>query len=110
MAKTAQQVLLSKPEKDRIRALTIVRDESQAEVVRWLVNAALPQLEHAHASVLGELENALAGMGLTGEQRTRALEEMSTVKVRADGERRTLRLHDLRTAGGEWRKTFPWGR
>lgn len=110
MAKTAQQVLLSQPEKDDILALAIVRQESQAEIVRRLVDIAKPTLEHAHAGVLGELGAVLDGMGLLGEQRSKALAEMASVKVRADGERRTLRLNDLRTSTGEWRKTFPWAR
>lgn len=107
MAKTAQQVLLSQPEKDDILALAIVRQESQAEIVRRLVDMAKPRLERDHRGILTELRDALASMGLTGEQRSKALAEMATVKVREDGERRTLRLSDLRTEDG-WVSEFPW--
>lgn len=107
MAKVGQQVLLSPLEKQRILAAAIVRQESQAEVARWLVAAALPQLEHAHSSQLAELRTALEGMNVdTGE----ALADMAEVLVRSDGTRRRLTLADLRTAEGTWRKSFPWGK
>ena len=106
MAKVGQQVLVSPLEKQRILACSIVRQESQAEVTRWLIEAALPQLEHAHASALAELRTALSGMNVDVAE---ALADMAEVKVRADGTRRRLTLADLKTADGAWRVRYVFG-
>ena len=108
MAKTAQQVLLSQPEKDEVLALAIVRQESQAEIIRHGWDLAKPALQHVHGGVLRELDSALEGMDLTEEERSAALAEMASVKVRADGKRRRLRVSDLRDETGAWRADFPW--
>jgi len=84
----------------------VVRQESQAEVVRWLIEAALPQLEPAHAGVLGELLAALDRMKVN---RYTALADMAEVKLRADGSRRRLTLADLKTADGGWRARYVFG-
>lgn len=107
MAKVGQQVLISPLEKDKILAVSIVRQESQAEVTRRLIDMALPQLEHAHDTALTELRAALAGMGVDVSD---ALADMAEVLLRGDGTRRRLTLADLRTAEGGWRKSFPWGK
>lgn len=105
MAKVSQQVLMSLREKEDIVALAIVRQESQAEVTRALVGAALPAAKADAGRELGELYGALEAMGV---DRMTALREMGTVRLRADGLRRTLTLADLKTADGRWRAYFPW--
>lgn len=106
MAKVGQQVLVSPHVKQDILALAIVRQESQAEITRTLVESALPRLQHAHTSALEELRTALAGMKVDVAE---ALADMAEVKVRADGSRRRLTLNDLKTAEGTWRARYVFG-
>lgn len=106
MAKQGQQVLLSPHRKADILALAIVRQESQAEVVRTGVEIFVPQLQHSHASALSELYGALDRMKVDREA---ALEDMAEVKLRADGTRRRLTLSDLKTADGQWRARYVFG-
>lgn len=105
MPKVSQQVLVSPMEKQDITALAIVRQESQAEIVRRLFEIALPQVKSMYASHLAELFEVLGTMNVDIEE---ALKEMSAVRVRGDGVRRSLTISDLRTGEGTWRKTFPW--
>ncbi len=106
MAKVGQQVLISPHAKQDILALAIVRQESQAEVTRTLIEGALPRLQHSHTAALDELRAALERMKVdVGE----ALADMAEVKVRADGSRRRLTLADLRTADGAWRARYVFG-
>lgn len=102
--KASQQVLLSRPEKSDILALALVRRESQAEVVRRLIDMALPRLMGAHGRAIGELFDALDSMGV---DRVDALIDMTTVKVRADGLKRTLDVTDLQDGQGVWKTTYP---
>lgn len=106
MAKVGQQVLISEHVKERILALSVVRQESQAEVTRWLIEAALPQLEQGHGTALGELLTALDRMKV---DRAAALADMAEVKLRPDGTRRRLVLADLKTAEGAWRVRYVFG-
>jgi hypothetical protein len=106
VAKVGQQVLISPHNKEKILALAVVRQESQAEITRWLIDAALPQLEHAHAGHLNELMNALERMKVDPAE---ALADMAEVKLRSDGSRRRLTLADLKTADGAWRARYVFG-
>lgn len=106
MAKAAQQVLISPEEKEEILAFAIIRQESQAEIVRRLVDIALPQLKRAHESQLAELRAALAGMKVDVSE---ALADMAEVKLRDDGTRRRLTVRDLKTATGAWRARYAFG-
>lgn len=108
MAKVGQQVLISPHEKTEILACAVVRQESQAEITRWLIAAALPQLKHAHASALSELMTALERMKVDPAE---ALADMAEVKLRDDGTRRRLTVRDLKTADGrEWRARYVFGK
>lgn len=101
MAKTSQQVIVSIEEKQDIVALAVVTQESQAEVTRQLIRAAMPAAKRARREALTKLRKALNGFDNVpdiGE----ALMEMATVRTRADGTRRTLTLADLET------DRFPW--
>lgn len=102
MAKTSQQVILSVPDKQDIVALAVIRQESQAEVTRWLIQAAMPQLKRAHARQIKELTRALEGFPNVSDV-AEALTEMATVRTRGDGLRRTLTLTDVLDA-----EEFPW--
>lgn len=106
MAKVGQQVLVSPHVKTDILALAVVRQESQAEVTRWMIDLALPQAQQSHASVLGELHAALERMKV---EPALALADMAEVKLRADGTRRRLTLADLKTAEGAWRARYVFG-
>src|SRR5689334_16312809 len=106
VAKVGQQVLISPHEKEEILALAVVRQESQAEITRLLIAAALPQLKSSYAAQLSELLTALEGMGVdVGE----ALADMAEAKVRADGSKRRLTVRDLKTADGRWRVRYVFG-
>jgi hypothetical protein len=106
MAKVAQQVLLSHPEKQDVMALAVARQESQAEIVRTLIAAAKPTFLKAHAEQVGQLLEAFDVMNVDPMD---ALVEMLAVKLRADGTRRTLTIADLRQKDGTWRRRFPKG-
>lgn len=108
MAKVGQQVLISPHEKEQILALAVVRQESQAEITRWLITAALPRLEGAHANALNELMTALERMKVDPGE---ALADMAEVKLRDDGTRRRLTVRDLKTADGkDWRARYVFGK
>jgi hypothetical protein len=100
MAKTSQQVILPLNDKEDILALSVVRQEAQAEVVRRLISKALPQYKGLHTKQINSLYEALDALGVDHME---ALEEMSKVRTRADGTRRTLTLKDVQGA-----KRFPW--
>jgi len=106
MAKVGQQILVSEHQKEEILACAVVRQESQAEIGRWLINAALPLLKHAHETALSELYAALDRMKVS---RIEALADMAEVKLRADGTRRRLTVSDLKTADGQWRSRYVFG-
>lgn len=95
MAKVAQQVLISPHAKERILACAVVRQEAQAEVNRWLIEAALPALEQTHASLLRELRATLDRLGVN---HAAALADMAETRLRPDGTRRRLTLADIRNA------------
>lgn len=101
MAKTSQQVIVSIPDKLDIMRLAIIRQESQAEVTRRLIQTAMPFLKQTHAEDLDELNDALDGFDNV-EDVFAALTEMTTVRTRSNGLRRTLTLADLQT------DRFPW--
>lgn len=82
-------------------ALAVIRQESQAEVARRLIQTALPFLEQAHAGALRELHEALDGFDNVTET-YEAIAEMATVRTRDNGLRRTLTLADLQA------DRFPW--
>lgn len=106
MAKMAQQVLLSPPEKQNVMLLAVARQESQAEVVRTLIAASQQILLKSNGVMIAELLEAFEAMNVEPFE---ALTEMLAVKLRADGVRRPLTLADLRLADGGWRKRFPRG-
>lgn len=106
VAKEGQQMLLSPHAKTQIMALAVVRHEAQAEVGRRLVDIALPKLRREHAQELAELHEIFAHMGV--EPRV-ALDDMTKMLVRADGERRTATMADLWTPEGEWLDAYPFG-
>lgn len=106
MAKMAQQVLLSPPEKTNVMLLAVARQESQAEVVRTLIAASQQILLKSNGVAIAELLEAFEVMKVEPFE---ALTEMLAVKLRADGIRRPLTLADLRLTDGSWRKRFPRG-
>lgn len=106
VAKVGQQVLLSEHHKHTILALTVVRKESQAEVLRRAIDIALPQLMQHHDEDVTELTAALQRMKVDAGE---ALEDMTSVKLRADGVRRKLTINDLKTADGQWRARYVFG-
>lgn len=106
MAKVAQQVLLSLPEKQNIMLLAVARQESQAEVVRNLIAASQERSLRAEAGQVKSLLEAFEAMNI---EPLEALTEMLAVKMRADGTRRPLTIADLRREDGAWRKRFPRG-
>lgn len=105
MAKVAQQVLLSLPEKVDVMLLAVARQESQAEVVRTLIAAGKSRYLRAQATEIEDLMQAFRAMNVEPAE---ALSEMLAVKVRYDGERRPLRISDLR-AGFGYSRVFPAG-
>ncbi len=95
--KEQTQLLIAPHLKTRLEALALLRDESQADVSRWLIEAALPMLENSHSGQLSQLREALEAMGV---DYSAAVHAMFTTKPR-------IRLADLLQEDGAPRMQFP---
>jgi hypothetical protein len=71
--KVGTQLLMSPHEKARGQALAAVRQESVAEIWRFLIRQALPGMERAHAGQLEDLRKAFEHMGVDFETGVEAM-------------------------------------
>jgi len=78
MPKVSTQLLVDPLIKERISALALVRGQLQADVLRRMVEQALPTAEAESAAVLNELAETLDRMGV---DRGRAVEAMLKAKL-----------------------------
>jgi predicted DNA-binding protein len=78
MPKVSTQLLVDPIVKERVEALALVRGQLQADVLRRLVEAALPEMEAESKSELAELYELLDGMKVGRE---RAMDAMLKAKL-----------------------------
>jgi len=78
MAKVSTQLLVDPRVKERLMALSLVREQLQADTLRRIVEDALPAEELKQAGELEELYGLLDGMKV---DRTRALDAMLKAKL-----------------------------
>lgn len=78
MAKVSTQLLVDPLIKERIQALALVRGQLQADVLRRLVEVALPLLEKQSKTELAELSELLDGFNV---HKPHALEAMLRTKT-----------------------------
>jgi hypothetical protein len=78
MPKVSTQLLVDPAVRERVQALAIVRGQLQADVLRRLVEAALPILEKASADELAELHANLNTMKV---HKPHALDAMLKAKL-----------------------------
>ena len=91
MARRAQtQLIFSELARDRSDSLALSLGEARAEILRRLIEDALPRMEEAYAEQLAELDQIAEGMGLT------------RLELAARATRDKLTLSDLRG-----RKRYP---
>ncbi len=96
--KDQTQLLISPHVKTRVQALAVVRDESQANVLRVaLEGGGLQGLEQAHAGILSELRETFGYMGVDFGK---AVETMIGTKPR-------IRFGDLFDEAGRPHARFP---
>jgi hypothetical protein len=93
--KEGLQLLLRPADKTRVQALALVRQDSQAEVLRRLVEQALPGMEKAEDGKLASLHAALNRMGVDVETGVRAMA------------RQRIRYAELFDAAGAPLREFP---
>jgi hypothetical protein len=73
MPKVSTQLLVDPIVKEKVEALAIVQDRLQADVLRRLVEAALPEMEAEHVKDLDELYELLDGMKVNRERAMAAM-------------------------------------
>jgi hypothetical protein len=95
MAKVSTQLLLNRPDKERLMAIALSAEQLQAEMLRRMVEEILPAYEERYAARLEELYALLDGMKVN---RFQALDAMLKAK---------LGISELYAADGAPRKRFP---
>jgi phage tail tape-measure protein len=81
MAKVGTQLLLNARDRDRVRALALVRGQLQAEMLRQLVEHALSVYEALSVAELNRLEGQLERLGVAEEEWPAAVKALLTARM-----------------------------
>lgn len=93
--KVGTQLLVRPEVETRVKALSIVRQEAQAETLRVIVDAQLPIMERSYAGMLAEMREAFAAMKVDETQAVRAMMRLK------------IKYADLFQANGKPKRKFP---
>ena len=88
MPKVGTQLLLNPRDRDRVRALALVRGQLQAEMLRDLVEHALSVYEALHKRELTELQAELSRLGQGGDLSPRAVQALLVSRISLPAVRR----------------------
>jgi phage tail tape-measure protein len=81
MAKVGTQLLLNPRDRDRVRALALVRGQLQAEMLRQLVEHALSVFETVSVAELNRLEAQLERLGVEEEEWPAAVKALLSARM-----------------------------